>query len=96
MEVEAQEAEKHIQTMPHKLGHSLHERVAAARERFEHALAEWGTTRARYWELRKAAWKNSEEAKHWKEKLAAYESRLKEARLQWRTALQGLQKSPVL
>ena len=32
----------------------------------------------------------------WKEKLAAYESRLNEARLAWRAALHGLQKVPVL
>jgi stearoyl-CoA desaturase (delta-9 desaturase) len=96
MEVEALEAEKHIQTMPKDLGHPWRERVAAARESMEHALTEWGTTRARYWDLKKAAWANSEGAKHWKEKLAAYESRLNEARLNWRAALQGLQKSPVL
>jgi len=96
MEVEAIEAEKHIQTMPREVGHSWRENVALAKGRFDHALTEWGTTRARYWDLKKAAWKNSEGAKHWKEKLAAYEARLTEARLQWRTALQGLQKSPVV
>ena len=88
MEVEALEAEKHIQTMPREL--------AASRERFEQALGEWATTRARYWELKKAAWANSEGAKHWKEKLAIYDSRLNEARQQWRIAIQGLQKSPAL
>jgi len=77
--------------MPHEVGHPWRARVAVARERFEHALAEWGTTRARYWELKKAQWANSEGAKHWKEKLAAYESRLDEARLQWRELVRGLE-----
>lgn len=96
MEVEALDAEKHIQMLPNDLEHSWRERVSAARESMEDALAEWGATRSRYWELKKAAWKNSEGASHWKEKLAAYESRLNEARLQWRSALQSLQKSPAL
>jgi hypothetical protein len=96
MDVEALEAEKHIQLLPNELGHTWRERVSSAKECFEHALSEWAITRARYWELKKAAWENSEGAIHWKEKLAAYESRLNEARLQWRAALQGLQKSPVL
>ncbi len=96
MEVEALEAEKHLQSMPQELGHPWRAKVAAARVRFDHALTEWGATRARYWELKKAQWENSEGAKHWKEKLAAYETRLNEARLQWRAALQGLQKSPVV
>jgi stearoyl-CoA desaturase (delta-9 desaturase) len=96
MEVEALEAEKHLQAMPLEVGSPWRVKVATARERFEHALGEWATTRARYWELKKAQWENSEGAKHWKEKLAAYETRLDEARLQWRAALQNLQKSPVL
>jgi len=96
MEVEAFDAEKRLEAMSHEIGHPWRARVTAARERFEHALTEWGTTRARYWELKKTAWANSEGAKHWKEKLAAYETRLDEARLQWRAALQSLQKSPVL
>jgi fatty-acid desaturase len=91
MEVEAQEAEKHLQNMPHEVGHPWRARVAVSRERLEHALTEWGTTRARYWELKKAQWANSEGAKHWKEKLAAYESRLDEARLQWRELVRGLE-----
>src|SRR5437879_429954 len=90
MEVEALVAEKRLQEMPHEVGHPWRAKVALARERFEHALADWGATRARYWELKKAGWANSdattalasakdsvaEVAKHWKEKLAAYESRL--------------------
>ena len=35
----------------------------------------------------------AEVAKHWKEKLAAYESRLDEARLQWRELVRGLENS---
>jgi stearoyl-CoA desaturase (delta-9 desaturase) len=91
MEVEALEAEKHLQEMPHEVGHPWRVTVAASRERLEHALAEWGATRARYWELKKAQWANSEGAKHWKEKLAAYESRLDDARLQWRELVRGLE-----
>jgi len=96
MEVEALDAEKRLQSMSLELESSWRTKMAAAKERFEHDLAAWATTRARYWELKKAAWANSEGAKHWKEKLAAYEARLDEARLQWRAALQNLQKSPVL
>src|SRR5205807_6526862 len=83
MEVEALVAEKGLQEMPHEVGHPWRAKVALARERFEHALADWGATRARYWELKKAQWANSdattalasakdsvaEVAKHWKEKL---------------------------
>lgn len=95
MEVEALEAEKRLLEMPHEVGHPWRAKVTAARESFEHALVEWGATRARYWELKKAQWANSD-AKHWKEKLAVYESRLNEARQTWRTAIQSLQKVPVL
>ena len=66
-------------------------KVAIGRESLEHALAEWGAARARYWELKKAQWANSEGAKHWKEKLAAYEERLKEARSAWRELVRGLE-----
>ena len=96
MEVEALEAEKHLQAMPRELGQTWREAVTSARGRFEQALSEWATTRARYWELKKTAWENSEGAKYWKEKLATYESRLNEARLEWHAALQGLQRSPGL
>jgi stearoyl-CoA desaturase (delta-9 desaturase) len=95
MEVEAIDAEKRLLKMPQEVGHPWRETVTAAKERFEHALIEWGATRARYWDLKKAQWANSEGAKHWKEKLAAYESRLDEARLEWRAAIQSLQKVPV-
>ena len=96
MEVEALEAEKRLKNMPHDVGITLQQRLSSSRERLELALAEWGQARACYWELKKAAWANSEGAKHWKEKLQTYESRLEEARLQWRAALQGLQNIPVI
>jgi stearoyl-CoA desaturase (Delta-9 desaturase) len=91
LEVEALEAEKHLQALPLEMGHPWRTQVSAAKAHFEHALAEWAATRAKYWELKKAAWANSEGAKHWKEKLSAYDSRLQEARLGWRTAIQGIQ-----
>ncbi len=96
MEVEALEAEKRLGEMSHEDGHPWRAKVTLAKEHFEHALVEWAATRARYWELKKTQWANSEGAKHWKEKLAVYESRLDEARLGWHTAIQSLQKVPVL
>ena len=96
MEVEASNAERHLERLPQDLVVSLRERMESAKQSFEDALSEWAIARARYWELKKAAWANSEGAKHWKEKLHTYESRLEEARLQWRSALQSLQKSPAL
>jgi len=91
MEVEALEAERHLQEMPHEVGHPWRAKVAVARAHFEQALAEWATTRARYWELKKAQWANSEGAKHWKEKLATYEAQLNEKRLAWRDLVRGLE-----
>lgn len=96
MEVEASNAERRLERVPQEMVVSLRARMESAKQSFEHALSEWGTARARYWELKKAAWANSEGAKHWKEKLHTYESRLEEARLQWRAALQSLQESPIL
>lgn len=90
MEVEALDAEKQLQALPHEQVTPLRTKLATARGHFEVALAEWAATRAKYWELKKAAWANSEGAKHWKEKLAAYESRLDAARQSWRTTLEGL------
>jgi len=90
MEVEALEAERHIQRLPVEVGHPWRTRMAAARARFEHDLSQWAITRTRYWDLKKTAWANSEGAKHWKEKLAIYEARLDEARLQWRELIRGL------
>jgi stearoyl-CoA desaturase (delta-9 desaturase) len=96
MEIEASNAERHLERLPQDVVVSVRERMELAKNSFEHALTEWGATRSRYWELKKVAWANSEGAKHWKEKLQAYESRLKEARLQWRATLQNLQNSPAL
>lgn len=96
MEVEALEAEKRISTLPMEIGHPWREKVASARGCLEQALSQWAITRTRYWDLKKAAWANSEGAKHWKEKLSAYEARLNEARMSWRATLQGIQKSPVI
>jgi stearoyl-CoA desaturase (delta-9 desaturase) len=96
VEMEALDAEQHLKNIPQELGQPWRARLQASKEGFEKALADWAVTRARYWELKKASWANSEGAKHWKEKLQVYENRLNEARLAWRAAVQGLHKSPSL
>lgn len=95
MEVDALEAEKRLHGVPQELGDSLRIRLDAARLRLEQALAQWAETKAKYRELKNAAWHDSEQAlQHWQEKLREYESHLQEARDQWRELIQGLQRIP--
>ena len=96
VEIDALDAEKHLQRVPPELGLSWRQRVDIARVRLEQALAQWAETKAKYREMKQAAWKDSEQAlRQWKMKLREYESRLEEARDHWRQLLQGLQRIPV-
>ena len=52
--------------------------------RFEHALAQWAETRAKYRDLKHAALRDSGHTlQHWKMKMHDYEARFKEARAHW-------------
>jgi stearoyl-CoA desaturase (delta-9 desaturase) len=95
MEVDAIEAEKHLQRVAPEIGSTMRHRLDVARARMEHALAQWAETKTRIRELKQAAWKDSEHTRQqWKLKLQDYESRLEEARSQWRLLMQGLSKTP--
>jgi len=93
LEVDALDAEKHLQRVSPDLGLSLRQRVEVARASMEHAMAQWAETKARIRELKAAAWKDSEHTRQqWKTKLEEYELRLQVAREEWRGVLQGLSK----
>jgi stearoyl-CoA desaturase (Delta-9 desaturase) len=95
MEVDAIDAEKHLQRIAPHLGTSWREHLDAARIKMEHALAQWAETKAKIRDLKQAAWKDSEHTRqHWKLKLQEYEARVEEAREEWRMVLQGLSKIP--
>ncbi len=89
VDVEALDAEKRLQAIPQELGQPWRARLQTSKEGFEKALADWAVTRARYWELKKTAWANSEGAQHWKGTLATCESRLNEAHLAWRSSFRA-------
>jgi stearoyl-CoA desaturase (delta-9 desaturase) len=95
MEVEALEAEKHINTMPAHVGHPVRERLAVARLQLEKALQQWGESVARYRDAKKTQhhWPNREEvlaaARH---KLKEYEAGLLKARESWQDTLRGLRR----
>lgn len=93
MEVEALEAEKRLQGIPHDIGSALRLRIAAARERFEQALVQWGEMRGRYLDAKQASWKESRE--QLKVKVREYELRALEAKAQWRESIQSLQQVPI-
>lgn len=93
MEVDALEAEKHLQRIAPELGISWRQRLDAARLRVDHAMAQWAETKAKIRELKQTAWKDSEHTRQqWKRKLQDYESVLEEARDHWRLSLRGLYK----
>lgn len=95
MEVDALEAEKHLQRISPDLGLTLRQRLETARARVELALAQWAETKVRIRELKAAAWKDSEHTRQqWKAKLQEYETRLQAARQEWRGLVQGLSKIP--
>jgi stearoyl-CoA desaturase (delta-9 desaturase) len=95
MEVDALLAEKHLQRISPDLGLIFRQKVDAARIQMEHALAQWGETKARIRDLKQAAWKDSEHTRQqWKLKLREYETRLEAARDEWRAVLQGLSNTP--
>jgi stearoyl-CoA desaturase (delta-9 desaturase) len=97
MEVDALEAEKHLQRVAPEHGTRLRVHLDAARVRMEHALAQWGQAKIRLREMKQAAWKDSEPTRQqWKLKLQEYEARLEEARDTWRTQLQELFKTPAV
>jgi stearoyl-CoA desaturase (Delta-9 desaturase) len=97
MEVEALDAEKQLQALPHPIGVTVRERIEMAREKLEHALSQWGETHAKYREL-KAAKVHEQTAqlkRQLRAKLQEYESGLIEARRHWRSALEGLNRAPI-
>ncbi len=95
MEVDAIDAEKHLQRLSPEVGFSFRQDMETARVRMEHALAQWAETKARFREMKQAAWKNSElTRRQWKAKLKEYEARVKEARAYWRSVLQELFRTP--
>jgi stearoyl-CoA desaturase (delta-9 desaturase) len=96
MDVEALEAEKHIERVAPDVRITLRERLAAARVQMEYALAQWAETKNRIRDLKAAAWKDSEPTRQQlKLKLHQYEARLEEARDYWRMQVHGIFKSPV-
>ena len=97
MEVDALLAEKHLQRIAPDLGFIFRQKVDVARIRMEHALAQWGETKAKIRDLKHAAWTDSEPTRQqWKLKLQDYETRLEAAREEWRAVLQGLPNNPRL
>jgi stearoyl-CoA desaturase (Delta-9 desaturase) len=95
MEVEAMDAEKRIQTLPHAMVSPMQLRLEAARQHFEHALTQWGEHKAAYLAQKKAAWHDSAVRLQWKQKRREYELKMTQARQQWREALQGLSQVPL-
>jgi stearoyl-CoA desaturase (Delta-9 desaturase) len=95
MEVDALDAEKHLQRVAPELGTPFRQHVAQARARMEHALAQWAETRTKIRDLKNAAWKDSEHTRQqWKLKLHEYEGRVKEARNYWQSLIQEISKIP--
>ncbi len=91
MEVDAIDAEKHLQRIAPELGVSWRQRLDAARISVEHAMVQWSETKVKIRELKQNAWKDSEHTRQqWKRKLQEYETRLEEARDHWRLSLRGL------
>jgi stearoyl-CoA desaturase (delta-9 desaturase) len=96
LEVDALEAEKHLQKLSPDVTQTVRQRLEHARVRMDHALAQWAETRAKIRDLKAAAWKDSEHTRQqWKRKLQDYEARVDEAREQWQIALRGVFKTPV-
>jgi stearoyl-CoA desaturase (delta-9 desaturase) len=96
MEVEALDAETHLKGIPAHVGHSLRERMLAARYQMEHALQQWGESVARYRDAKRAkAWPNRKEVlAAARLKLQEYEQGLLQAREAWRASLQHLYRQP--
>jgi len=91
MEVEALDAEKHLQSMPDHVGHPIRERMASARLQLEKALHQWGESMAHYRDAKKNKWPNRAEVlQACRVKINNYESHLTEARQTWRIALEHL------
>ncbi len=95
MEMEAFDAEKHLARLSGEHYATLRQRLTAARARFEQSLAQWAETRAKYRDMKKAAFVGSEHTlQQWKTKMHDYEARFKEARAHWRDTLRSLQQVP--
>jgi len=91
LQVEVEQAEKQIQVLPQEMGLSWRLRMEATRARLEQGLTQWAETQSKYWEVKKAAWRDSELLLHWRQRLAEYEAHLRESRVQWQAFLRSLQ-----
>jgi len=91
VEVEALDAEKHLQAVPEAQHYKFKEGMHAARVKMEKALHEWGDSVAKYRDAKKAQWPNRAEVlMACKTKIAEYEVRLQEARSEWQLFLKTL------
>jgi stearoyl-CoA desaturase (Delta-9 desaturase) len=94
LEVEALEAERQLQGIALPAAAALREKLDMAWQRLDHAVMQWGEGRARYWDAKKAKWKDSELIAQCKVKARECEQALSEAREQWREFVRGLQRIP--
>ncbi len=94
MEVEALDAEKKITQMNPTHVLQWREQMETARLRFEHSLTAWAEEKTRYWEAKKAAFRDSERVAQLKVKAKECEARFEEARDQWRDFVRSLRRLP--